>query len=116
MSNRELLRSQITEAWSRCLAEDYAAQRINSERSLQASLWSRLNEILPRSSRRMFIEPGLSIIGAARQLRYPDIVICNTREVNKTGSGSLSDSIEGIAGLARCGKGAPSLVLWMTTS
>lgn len=81
MSNRSLLRRQIRQAWEQGLADDYASQRINSERSLQASLWARLNEILPRTNRRIFIEPGLSISGRDRQVRYPDIVICNSRSV-----------------------------------
>src|SRR5690606_13711830 len=54
---------------------------INSERSLQASLWARLNKILPRTNRRMFIELGLSISGTNHQVRYPDIVICHSRSV-----------------------------------
>jgi hypothetical protein len=29
----------------------------------------------------MFIEPCMSVPGAGRQARFPDIVICNTREV-----------------------------------
>lgn len=80
MASRALLRSQIAEAWSLCINEDYAAQRINSERSLQAAVWSRLKGILPET-RRMFIEPRMIVTGKVRQVRYPDIVICNTRQV-----------------------------------
>jgi len=43
MSRRTVLRSQLTTAWREAIEEDYRSQRINSERSLQASLWSRLN-------------------------------------------------------------------------
>jgi hypothetical protein len=82
MASRALLRSQITEAWRLAMTKDYAAERINSERSLQAALWSRLNktlaERLPPKSHRIFIEPRMTVAG---KLLYPDIVICNTRQV-----------------------------------
>ena len=78
MSSRSLLRRHIREAWRLSIRSGYAAQRINSERSLQASVWGNLNTLLPTATRRMFIEPCMSV---GRQLRYPDIVICNTREV-----------------------------------
>lgn len=81
MTNRSKLRQQITEAWWKSINADYAAQRINSERSLQASVWANLNVVLPSETRRMFIEPCMSVPGAGRQARFPDIVICNTREV-----------------------------------
>ena len=81
MANRSLLKSQIREAWRQSIANDYAAQRINSERSLQASLWSNLNTLLAPKTRRMFIEPCMSTPGLDRQLRYPDLVICNSRKV-----------------------------------
>lgn len=81
MSTRPLLRRQVSEAWRLSIETDYAAQRINSERSLQASVWAKLNAILPSNTRRMFIEPCMSFPGAERQIRYPDIVVCNTREV-----------------------------------
>ena len=81
MANRSLLKSQIREAWRQSITDDYAVQRINSERSLQASLWSKLNALLATTSRRMFIEPCMSVPGLGRQVRYPDLVICNSREV-----------------------------------
>jgi hypothetical protein len=81
VANRTLLRGQIAEAWRECIERDYAAQRINSERSLQASFWSCLNALLPAQSRRMFIEPGLTARTPATQTRYPDLVVCNTRQV-----------------------------------
>lgn len=81
MSTRPLLRRQITEAWCQSIASDYADQRINSERSLQASVWAQLNALLPSSTRRIFIEPCMSVPGTRRQVRFPDIVVCNTREV-----------------------------------
>ena len=81
MANRSLLRKQIREAWRQSITEDYAAQRINSERSLQASVWSKLNTLLAPGSRRMFIEPCMSVPGLGKQVRYPDLVVCNSREV-----------------------------------
>lgn len=87
MNRRGLLRKQLTQAWRNAIEEDYHRQRINSERSLQASLWSKLNKLLPAESRRMFIEPKLKAKVAALdgqvkpEFRFPDIVICNTREV-----------------------------------
>lgn len=87
MNRRGLLRQQITEAWNSVIKADFHRQRINSERSLQASLWSKLDGILPPESRRMFIEPHLKVTTStvdgqvAQECRYPDIVICNTREV-----------------------------------
>jgi len=81
MNERRLLKSQIIAAWHQCIAEDYRAQRINSERSLQASLWSRLNPLLSKN-RRMFIEPYIVIrIGTGTIRVIPDLVICNTKEV-----------------------------------
>lgn len=78
---RNHLRSIIIQAWRASIEEDYSRQRINSERSLQASLWSKLNDdIGPK--RRMFIEPGISYQeNDIRKQIFPDIVICNTREV-----------------------------------
>jgi hypothetical protein len=81
MTSRALLRSQIRKAWRQTINEDYMAERINSERSLQAAFWSRLNQILPSKTRRTFIEPRLFAIGKPRAAKYPDIVICNSREV-----------------------------------
>ena len=82
---RSLLRKQLCEAWSESINKDYACQRINSERSLQASLWSKLNARLDPHTRRMFIEPGLKIKQEKQkngtQIRYPDLVVCNTRAV-----------------------------------
>jgi hypothetical protein len=78
MKNRTMLRTQIDEAWLACIAEDYNRQRINSERSLQASFWSQLNKRLHTETRRMFIEPGMK---SESDTRYPDIVICNTEKV-----------------------------------
>ena len=81
MTKRRLLQTQIISAWHQCIEEDYCNQRINSERSLQASFWSHINERLPRT-RRLFIEPSLSIQSRSGLKKIiPDIVVCNTREV-----------------------------------
>jgi hypothetical protein len=81
MNERRLLKSQIIKAWHQCIAIDYRLQRINSERSLQASFWSRLNPLLSKN-RRIFIEPCIVIKTSTATIRvFPDLVICNTREV-----------------------------------
>ena len=87
MTRRNLLRSQLTKAWKESINGAYKQQRINSERSLQASIWSELNKLFSDIPRRMFIEPSLSIHeknsnGAnARKHRIPDLVICNSVEI-----------------------------------
>ena len=81
MNQRWLLKSQIIQAWNDCIKNDYSAQRINSERSLQASFWSYLNDILS-INRRMFIEPCMTIKTNGRTGKiFPDLVICSTRDV-----------------------------------
>ena len=82
LSIRRPLQQQLFAAWRYSIEQDYRNQRINSERSLQASLWAQLNHILPPKQRRMFIEPKLAFTenGTRRRL-YPDIVICNTQTV-----------------------------------
>lgn len=86
MNKRTLLRSQLIQAWESSIETDYKRQLINSERSLQASIWSELKKIFGESPRRMFIEPGLVIVkdsahGRERTVRVPDLVICNSVEV-----------------------------------
>ena len=81
MKQRRLIKSQIVQAWTECIDEDYCNQRINSERSLQAALWSHLNQLLSKN-RRLFLEPGITIRtqNGPKKL-FPDIVVCNSREV-----------------------------------
>lgn len=86
MNKRTLLRSQLTQAWRTAIEIDYKRQRINSERSLQASFWSELNRIFGDQPRRMFIEPSMVIVntnteGKQRIVRVPDLVICNSTEI-----------------------------------
>jgi len=81
MKQRSFIRSKIIDAWQRCIEDDYCNQRINSERSLQASFWSHLNASLPKT-RRLFIEPSLMVRSRSGVQRIiPDIVVCNTKEV-----------------------------------
>ena len=81
MTHRSPLKNTIIESWNQCINNHYSMQRINSERSLQASLWTHLDENLPKA-RRMFIEPSVNIkTPASSQRVYPDIAICNTKEV-----------------------------------
>lgn len=76
MAIRKPLRNLLAAAWKVVVSEDYGHQRINSERSLQASLWSRLNERLPKQYR-MFIEPRFTLDDGSFVI--PDIVVCNSR-------------------------------------
>jgi hypothetical protein len=77
MKQRFLIKQQIIRAWGRSIRGDYCKQRINSERSLQASFWSHLNQQLGKN-RRLFIEPTVRL-GTKRIM--PDIVVCNSRSV-----------------------------------
>ena len=81
MKQRALIKKQIIQAWNESINEDYCNQRINSERSLQALFWSRLNCILSEN-RRLFIEPTITITtDSGNKKVIPDIVVCNTKEV-----------------------------------
>ncbi len=75
MNKRKLLRTLISDAWEECIIADYCKQRINSERSLQASLWSHISKKL-NDNRRLFIEPGIRVkIDGCRKIIRPDFVI-----------------------------------------
>ncbi len=81
MKQRPGIRKQFIAAWKDCIENDYCTQKINSERSLQASLWSHLYSYLP-NKRRLFIEPSFSLkIEGKTKNVYPDIVVCNSKEV-----------------------------------
>lgn len=79
---RAPFRRLLTEVWEEVIATDYANQRVNSERSLQAAVWSGLNDRLPPRTRRLFVEPPFTIDdhGTSRLVR-PDLVVCNSRRV-----------------------------------
>ena len=81
MAKRNPLKKLIIKAWQKSVKKDYCIQRINSERSLQASFWSQLNTMLPENQR-IFIEPPMRVKtrGEIKKL-IPDIVICNKKEV-----------------------------------
>ena len=83
MAIRKPLRDRLTSAWTDVADTDYGKQRIkqriNSERSLQAALWARLNERLP-DHQRMFIEPRFSIAFDDSRC-IPDIVVCSKRRI-----------------------------------
>lgn len=81
MKRRNLIKSQIIKAWKKSINIDYCSQRINSERSLQASFWFHLNHLLSKN-RRLFIEPAMSIqTKKGKEKIFPDIVVCNTKQV-----------------------------------
>lgn len=77
---RSPLKRTLREAWHEVIEHDYARRRVNSERSLQASMWAALNRRLPSSNRRLFVEPHFTITGRRSSL-YPDLVVCNSRTV-----------------------------------
>ncbi len=77
MQGRKLIEKNVVNAWKLSIANDYCKQRINSERSLQASFWSYLNNLIP-DDQRLFIEPKISV-GSKRI--YPDIVVCRKKLV-----------------------------------
>ncbi len=81
MEQRSRIKPQLIQAWYESIEVDYYNQRINSERSLQASFWSHLNHLLGRN-RCLFIEPTLAIhTKRGKKTIIPDIVVCNKREV-----------------------------------
>ena len=79
MTIRKPLRDALTNAWRDLIQKDYTRCRINSERSLQAAFWSRLNSCLP-DHYQIFIEPMFRIATGTQKV-YPDIVICRHRRV-----------------------------------
>lgn len=81
MTLRKPLKKRMENAWRKCIEEDYNSRRINSERSLQAAFWFRLNQMLNskgKAARQIFIEPHFLINGKPF---YPDLVVCNSRRV-----------------------------------
>ncbi len=89
MTIRSHLRDQIDAAWFNTVSKHYENQRINSEASLQASLWSSLNDILSvqnPNDRRLFVEPSIRIKGevdgkTTRERRYPDLAVCSKTQI-----------------------------------
>jgi len=77
---RPRLRKILIECWKDLVEKEYAQRRVNSERSLQAAYWAKLNEALNPKTHRIFIEPQLSPDGGATRL-FPDLVISNSQRV-----------------------------------
>ena len=81
MKLRNTLKNIIIDAWEGSINNDYLKQRINSERSLQASFWAQLNGKLP-AARRIFIEPPMRMWTSEGYKKViPDIVVCSRKEV-----------------------------------
>ena len=81
MTSRNPLKNRLFKAWDESISRDYHKQRINSERSLQASYWAQLNSILPETQR-VFIEPPMRMwtkYGWKKVI--PDILVCSKTEV-----------------------------------
>ena len=84
MQPRVPFRTQLLKAWRNSVFNHYRDCLINSERSLQASLWSNLLSELP-SNRRTFIEPRIRCDSHNPIPRiYPDLIVCNSRSVIAT--------------------------------
>ena len=81
MTIRRPLQTQLLKAWRTAISEHYTSCQINSERSLQASLWGNLIAELP-PSRRTFIEPRIHCeTDTAIPKLFPDLIVCNSRSV-----------------------------------
>jgi hypothetical protein len=85
MVHRRPLIQALTNAWRKTIAEAYCERLINSERGLQTYFCAALMEAFPtakkQDSRRLFIEPHLPGIKGIDEGCYPDVVICNTRQI-----------------------------------
>ena len=111
MAIRSPLRNRLLAAWRDVVEIDYAKQRINSERALQAALWARLNALLPERQR-MFIEPPFPVKLAAQRC-IPDIVICSRRRIiavieikyRPRGKAAYKKDVRSLDALARRRKG-----------
>ena len=78
---RKPLQNIIFKSWKQCIASDYVNQRINSERSLQASFWSFLNKNIQKN-RRLFIESPMTVKTGNKTTKViPDIIICSAYKV-----------------------------------
>jgi hypothetical protein len=80
MARRSKLGNHIIKAWERTLESEYCKGYINSERSLQATLFANLRAVFTeeKTARRIFVEPAVKL--ADGSVIRPDIVICNSRE------------------------------------
>ena len=82
MTSRRLLRKHISSAWQTTIDTYYNERLINSERGLQVYLCAVLLQQFSKDGvqRRIFVEPRISRRDAPGSV-YPDIVICNTRQI-----------------------------------
>ncbi len=79
---RSRLQKILLESWRESLETDYKNQRINSERSLQASFWGQINKRFPDKNRKIFVEPKFEIRTGSKISRvFPDLVICNSKSI-----------------------------------
>lgn len=80
MPKRTGIRNQLIRAWEQTVRSDYCSGHINSERSLQASLFANLRTVLKEDDvqRHVFIEPTLKVSDG--NIVRPDIMVCNARE------------------------------------
>lgn len=81
MSNRTLLRRQLSAAWRHTLTGPYQNQLINSERGLQVHFCHALMREFEIAGieRRLFIEPTVML--GADGIRCPDLIICNSQRI-----------------------------------
>ena len=80
MQSRAPLRKHLRQAWLYAI-KTYSKALINSERGLQVYFCAELLEIFRKEgyARRIFVEPRIS--GDKGKHRYPDVVICNRRQI-----------------------------------
>ncbi len=80
MQSRAPLRKHLRQAWIYAI-KTYSRALINSERGLQVYFCAKLLAIFRKEgyARRIFVEPRIS--GDKGKHRYPDVVICNRRQI-----------------------------------
>ena len=74
------LQNQLWNAFVRTIREDYEEQLINSENGMLAAFDRHLRLEIPKA-RRIFIEPRVFDAKDATRRWFPDMVVCNSREV-----------------------------------
>ncbi len=74
------LQNQLWNAFTRTIREDYEEQLINSENGMLAAFDRHLRLEIPKA-RRIFIEPRVFDGKDPSRRWFPDMVVCNSREV-----------------------------------
>ena len=74
------LQNQLWNAFTRTIREDYEEQLINSENGMLAAFDRHLRLEIPKA-RRIFIEPRVFDGKDPTRRWFPDMVVCNSREV-----------------------------------